>query len=333
MGKYAATEADLQAEVEVLRTQAPGTQDLYREVCVLLFFRHGITPTTNKLYQLVRKGSMSAPAEALTKFWETLRDKSRIRIEHPDLPQALREAAGEMVGSLWQQAQSAAKNEWEELREDAKAQVLNADELAQTATKQLQSSVQQLSDVQQARETIQQQWITSQADLARAQGEISVLKSQVDAGVEQRREQQEGFNTAQQRLTHELEQQRTVATTLTQRHTTEAKRLMLEVDRERGNALKVQKTLEQAQQALVEQIELHRQQISQKQQAFETLQQRKGELEGSVSELREQRDQHLQDVQSLRLQMQIPTQERDKVVRIKRTIRPMSQTLRIRRSL
>lgn len=333
MEKYAATEADLQAEVEVLRTQVPGTQDLYREVCVLLFFRHGITPTTNKLYQLVRKGSMSAPAEALTKFWATLRDKSRIRIEHPDLPTALQEAAGEMVGSLWQQAQSAAKNAWEELREAAKAQVLSANARAQTTTEQLQTSAQQLSDVQQAREAIQQQWMTSQADLARTQGEISVLKSQVHAGVEQRREQQEGFNTAQQRLTHELEQQRTVATMLTQRHSTEAKRLMLEVDRERGNALKVQKALEQAQQALVEQIELHRQQISQKQQAFETLQQRKGELEGSVSELREQRDQYLQEVQSLRLQMQIPTQERDKVVRIKHKIRPMSQTLRIRRSL
>ncbi|GAB3552032.1 hypothetical protein GCM10027343_37040 [Noviherbaspirillum agri] len=53
---------------------------------MLLFFRYGITPTTNKLYQLVRKGSMSAPAEALNKFWEDLRDKSRVRIEHRDLP-------------------------------------------------------------------------------------------------------------------------------------------------------------------------------------------------------------------------------------------------------
>jgi hypothetical protein len=80
----------LSLDIERLREQFPHTQDLYREVCVLMFFRHGTTPTANKLYQLVRKGSMSAPAEALATFWENLREKSRVRIEHPDLPQALK---------------------------------------------------------------------------------------------------------------------------------------------------------------------------------------------------------------------------------------------------
>ena len=83
-------------EILRLRAQHPETQDLYREVCVLLFFRHGITPTANRLYQLVRKGSMSAPAEALAKFWATLREKSRVRIEHADLPEDLQGAAGEL---------------------------------------------------------------------------------------------------------------------------------------------------------------------------------------------------------------------------------------------
>jgi GH24 family phage-related lysozyme (muramidase) len=80
MDTPATAEARLQAEIEALRARYADTQDLYREVCVVLFFRHGITPTANKLYQLVRKGSMSAPAEALNRFWETLREKSRIRI-------------------------------------------------------------------------------------------------------------------------------------------------------------------------------------------------------------------------------------------------------------
>ena len=35
----------LQAEIETLRSKFADTQELYREVCVLLFFRHGITPT------------------------------------------------------------------------------------------------------------------------------------------------------------------------------------------------------------------------------------------------------------------------------------------------
>ena len=56
----------------------------------MLFFRHGITPTASKLYQYVRKGSMSAPADALTKFLEELRSKARVQIDHPDLPEALK---------------------------------------------------------------------------------------------------------------------------------------------------------------------------------------------------------------------------------------------------
>ena len=47
---------------------------------------------------------MSAPAEALAKFWEELRGKARVEIDHPDLPDALKQAAGQAVSVLWTQA-------------------------------------------------------------------------------------------------------------------------------------------------------------------------------------------------------------------------------------
>ena len=67
------TENEILSEVEILKARFSDTKALYREVCALLFFRFGITPTTNKLYQYVRKGTMSTPAEALSKFWDELR--------------------------------------------------------------------------------------------------------------------------------------------------------------------------------------------------------------------------------------------------------------------
>jgi hypothetical protein len=91
-------------------------------VCVLLFLRSGVTPTTNKLYQLVRKSSMSAPAEALNRFWEVPHDKSRVRIEHPDLPETLKTAAGELVVSHWSTAQEGLAA----LRSKAQAQLREA---------------------------------------------------------------------------------------------------------------------------------------------------------------------------------------------------------------
>lgn len=44
------TEIELQSDIETLRGRFTETKDLYREVCALLFFRYGITPTASKLY-------------------------------------------------------------------------------------------------------------------------------------------------------------------------------------------------------------------------------------------------------------------------------------------
>src|ERR1700730_988550 len=115
--------ADLAQDIAQLRTQFPRTQDLYREVCVLLFLRHGITPTANRLYQLVKKGSMNAPAEALTRFWAPLREKSRVRIEHPDLPAELQSATGELAVALWTRAVDMAQDQLAAVRHEAQLAV------------------------------------------------------------------------------------------------------------------------------------------------------------------------------------------------------------------
>ena len=74
-------ETEIQTEVDALRARFDDTKTLYREVCALLFFRHGITPTANRLYQLVKRGSMGTPTAVLGEFWTELREKSRVRIE------------------------------------------------------------------------------------------------------------------------------------------------------------------------------------------------------------------------------------------------------------
>src|SRR5476651_64890 len=118
--------ADIAQELDQLRTQFPRTQELYREVCVLLFFRHGITPTANRLYQLVKKGSMNAPAEALTRLWATLREKSRVRIEHPDLPAELQSATGELAAALWTRAVDMAQDQLAAAQLEAQRSVADA---------------------------------------------------------------------------------------------------------------------------------------------------------------------------------------------------------------
>lgn len=282
------SDADLRAEIDVLRAQYPETQALYREVCVLLFFRHGITPTANRLYQLVRKGSMSAPAEALTRFWATLRDKSRVRIEHPDLPASLQDTAGEMVAALWQRAQAAALEAVESLQNDAKARVLAADALVHAAQQRGTVLAQKLSDVQQTLQATQQQLQVTQAELSRTQGEGVALQRQVDVQAGERQTLVDGFHAAQQRLTHELAQQRAMSLAAESRHAEDLKRVLLDIDRERGNALKSQRDLEQARRTYASDSELHRQQALQQQAVLDSLRQRNHELDSHALALREQ---------------------------------------------
>ena len=142
-------ELEIQAEVEALRERFSDTKTLYREVCALLFFRHGITPTASKLYQHVRKGSMSAPAEALAKFWEELRHKARVEIDHPDLPDTLKQAAGQAVSVLWAQATELAREELKVLRVEARTEVQSAQAVAQEAQQQnttLEAQIQATQD-------------------------------------------------------------------------------------------------------------------------------------------------------------------------------------------
>jgi hypothetical protein len=87
-----------------------------------MFFRYGITPTANRLYQLVKRGSMGTPTAVLGEFWAELREKSRVRIEHPDLPAHLGAAAGELVATLWTRATASAGTALDALRDEVEAQ-------------------------------------------------------------------------------------------------------------------------------------------------------------------------------------------------------------------
>src|SRR5258706_4201206 len=126
MSDVQSDEARLAVEIDRLKVAFPKTRELYREVCALLFFRFGITPTANRLYQLVRRGSMGTPTQVLAEFWTGLREKSRVRIEHPDLPTDLSDAAGELVATLWTRATASAQAELEALRAEVETERMEA---------------------------------------------------------------------------------------------------------------------------------------------------------------------------------------------------------------
>jgi predicted nucleic acid-binding Zn-ribbon protein len=239
-------ETRLAADIERLKVAHPKTRELYREVCALLFFRHGITPTANRLYQLVRRGSMGTPTAVLGEFWADLREKSRVRIEHPDLPADLGAAAGELVSTLWTRATASAGAALDALREEVEAQRAEAqqsvvaarDELdrVETALEQrtaaLLAAQVEVRDLDKAQAEGRAQRQALEAELARVRAALAAREREL---VEAR----EGFS-------RDLEKQREAAERAEDRLRASEKRALLEIDRERSTATKLQKELDEA---------------------------------------------------------------------------------------
>jgi chromosome segregation ATPase len=278
-------DAQVRAEIERLRQEFPNTQDLYREACVLLFFRFGITPTANKLYHLVRKGSMSAPAEALQRFWETLRERSRVRIEHPDLPEELRAAVGEFAGSLWQRAQAAAQEELGALREQAQRDVA----AAQEAQRKTQEHADELAaDLEGARRSIDQSVQRFQELNNEMAAERASRAAQDERLAEAQREQARLHEAqAQQRrdFAAELDRIRSSAQVAEDRLRAAEERALSEIERQRSAFAGLQQQLEAARHGVGQAQERSREEMRLMQGELVEARQRAATLEGGLVEL------------------------------------------------
>ena len=245
-------ESEIQAEIESLKERFGDTKDLYREVCALLFFRYGITPTASKLYQYVRKGSMSAPAEALAKFWDDLRSKARVQIDHPNLPDALKVAAADAVQTIWGQATELAREELASLRLEAKADASKALadlEALQSRARSLEAQIREgherlaaLAGQHQAcQEELEKERRSHSATAARA----TALQSQVT----EMHAQQERIRAD---FSGELEKGRATIAAANERAAGAERRALREIDQERTARTATEKQLEGVRNKLAE---------------------------------------------------------------------------------
>ena len=296
-------EARLAAEIDRLKAVFPKTRELYREVCALLFFRFGITPTANRLYQLVKRGSMSTPTQVLGEFWVELREKSRVRIEHPDLPAELQAAAGELVATLWTKSTTSAQAALEALRTDAEAEKASArNEVAalqaelvrtETALEQrtgallaAQVRIQELEQAQAAGEATRQ---ALETEIARQQDEIGAR----DRALVQARADFSG----------ELDKLRSSAKLAEERLRAAEKRALLEIERERGVSARSQKELEAAARRAEQSEILHREEIQVVQAQLGDARHRAGVVEGNLEALRSSNAASARELDTLRLQL------------------------------
>lgn len=136
---------NLRDELEVLRKDGARRQDLSLHACKRLFFDFGIRPSMAAVRDLTQTGSASDIPKDIELFWQRIRTASRVRVGGGSIPPALEERAGELLGALFQDAQTLARqaleaeraeiesgrNQAEQAVRDAEARRIAADELLQ----------------------------------------------------------------------------------------------------------------------------------------------------------------------------------------------------------
>jgi len=282
------SDQQLRADIERLRAEFTDTQDLYREVCVLLFFRHGIAPTANKLYQLVRKGSMNAPAQALATFWEQLREKSRIRIEHPDLPEELKTAAGELTAALWSKAQHIAQASLSSFQAEAQATVVESKAATASAEARAAQVANDLNVAQDDARQKAEQVAQLQQQLATASANGASLSAQLDGARHDQSLLKVELANARRDFASELAKLRDSVKLADDQFQAAERRALLEIDRERTAAKQLRKDLDQSQTLRNKNDEQHRKDTAALQLELAGARQRLGQLEGGLSESKTQ---------------------------------------------
>jgi hypothetical protein len=109
-------------ELESLRKDGARRQELSLHACKRLFFDFGIRPSMAAVRELTQTGSASDIPKDIELFWQRIRTASKVRISGGAIPAVLEERAGELLGSLFQEAQLAAREALEAERAEMDAQ-------------------------------------------------------------------------------------------------------------------------------------------------------------------------------------------------------------------
>jgi chromosome segregation ATPase len=296
-------ESRIAAEIERLKAEFPKTRELYREVCALLFFRFGLTPTANRLYQLVKRGSMSTPTQVLGEFWTELREKSRVRIDHPDLPAELQTAAGELVATLWTRSTASAQAALETLRTETEAEKVAARDAV--ASLQAELSRTETALEQRTSALLAAQVRIRELEQAQAAGEAThqVLETEIGRQQDEIGARDRALVQARADFSSELEKLRVNANVAEERLRAAEKRALLEIERERSASLRLQKELEVAARRAEKTEARHREEIQALQAQLGDVRHHAGIVEGKLEALRSSNAIYATELDALRLQL------------------------------
>ncbi|WP_296659685.1 DNA-binding protein [Paraburkholderia sp.] len=124
---------NLRDELEALRRDGARRQELSLHACKRLFFDFGIRPSMATVRDLTQTGSASDIPKDIEVFWQRIRTASRVRVGVGAIPPVLEERAGELLGALFQEAQTLAHQALETERADLETGKQHAEQAVRDA--------------------------------------------------------------------------------------------------------------------------------------------------------------------------------------------------------
>lgn len=200
----------------------------------------------------IQEKPRSPPTEEVGKFWDDLRHRARVDIQHPDLPDQIKALAAEAIAALWSQATEAARGELAaarlELQQEAE-QARAGRDAAEQAVAGLHAAAEQ--------HRVDMEGVQAEAQAARAELEAERrAHSGTQARVEQMQSQLEEASRQQQALQDgfvaELARARDAVEAANERATGAERRALKEIELERQARARADSTTEAARQKLSE---------------------------------------------------------------------------------
>ncbi|MFC0399983.1 DNA-binding protein [Paraburkholderia rhizosphaerae] len=176
----------IRRELDSMRQNGARRQELSLHACKRLFFDLGIRPSMAAVRDLTQTGSASDIPKDIDSFWERIRHASRVRIGAGAIPKSLEERAGELLGTLYEEALADARASLDEERTEMRASIAAAQ--------------QEMHDGKIRHEAAEQAIARSEARADAAWERVRVLEAQLTAASTHGSAHQENLQASVRRL-------------------------------------------------------------------------------------------------------------------------------------
>lgn len=232
-----------------------------------------------------------------------MREKSRVRIEHSDLPAELQAAAGELVATLWMRSTASAQGALDALRVEVEAERA----AAQNAVTSMQGELArtEIALEQRTAALLAAQVHIHELEQAQAAGEATrgALKAEISRQQDEIGARDRALVQARADFSVELDKLRSSTALAEERSRAAEKRALLEIERERGVSARLQKELDAATRRTEQGEARHRSELQAVQAQLADARHQAGVLEGSLVAVRDANASYARELGLLRQQM------------------------------